>query len=1112
MDEHLAGCDTCCEVFAETARFVLDEARAEAPRQPRPAFVRGPARPLLAALAAAAALLVAGQFWPRGTSERPAYSRAGNSSLVAELADAVGDRRFIEPRLTGGFRHGRLVVPRSDAPFAGLDAQTPAVIAAVARIRAHVEGDSSAEATGALGVTYLVSGDVLAAVKALESATQQDPSSARLQSDLAAAYLVRASRRDEPADFSKALEAAEKAIALASPPDEAWFNRALALERLHLVDAAKQAWQDYLQRDPTSGWAEEARRHLEQLPAPPRSSAEEEPSVRAALADEPTALDRLATLPPSSLRDHFRGVLLPAWAEAKLHDQGDVSQRAREARLVGEVLLRLTGDALPRDTAHALLTRNGTELRSQAKGLQALQDAQRLNERMEPSCDPHRMALRQLEAGGSPLAAWARLQVVITCLFASDQRGAAAELGRIETVATSRGYAQLLGRTRWMQGLIGVEAGDPGAAVERYRLAHRSFVDIREPESEAATLALIAQGLSAMGDESRAWRERVRALSMLGQVRSAHRRQAVLDEAVHASLAARTPRSGLHFEDALVAATMQWSAANATSEALMRRAQLRHALGSHELAAADLRSSLDFASRVSDPVLKQRLTAQAEATSGELLERTDPGEAVRALRASAAHFRATAPQRIPSLQLLLGRALAKQGQTTAAERELLTGIEELERQRTTLRDLRLQVSFFDQGLPLYDDMVRLKAARGDVEGALAFAERGRSRQLLDALRRRGLTPVTARAPSASLDVRGLQAGLDTGVLLVYYGAFEDRLLAWTVTRTEVRLVTRPLPAERLRRLVARHRASLEPHASRDAARRTGAALHDELVGPLESALQVARTIVFVPDATLQGVPFASLLDSGTGRYLVEDHVIGVAPSGSVFVLASQAASARGPGGPALIFGNPRFDRELHAGLPDLPGAEAEATEIAGLYQGAQLFTGARATRKEFLDRVADSSVVHYAGHAVASASEESGRLLLAPDGATVSGMLDLGDLGLRSAMRTRLVVLAACRTAAGSVSLTEGALSLARPFLAAGAPNVVAGLWDIDDAVSRRFFVEFHRAFLAEGEPLAALRRAQATLLASDEAALAHASSWAGFVCLGGLDRRHAAILIPIAN
>ena len=263
VEEHLAGCSACYEVYAETVRFQLDEEAQDDVPCSRAAS-RGSAPPAVrvaAALALAAGLVLAS--WPLWR----AHVRPAAPPLVADLVRAVGENRFVEPRLTGGFRYGRLVRLRSGDTPRGLDAQPPAVIAAVARIRERAETDTSPEALSALAVTYLVSGDANAAVKALESASAQAPQDARIQSDLAAAYLTRAGRLDEPADVPKGLDAAEKAVALPGAPDEAWFNRALALEGLHLVDEARKAWDDYLERDSTSAWADEARRRLADLPA-----------------------------------------------------------------------------------------------------------------------------------------------------------------------------------------------------------------------------------------------------------------------------------------------------------------------------------------------------------------------------------------------------------------------------------------------------------------------------------------------------------------------------------------------------------------------------------------------------------------------------------------------------------------------------------------------------------------------------------------------------------------------------------------------------------------------------------------------------------------------------
>jgi len=451
--------------------------------------------------------------------------------------------------------------------------------------------------------------------------------------------------------------------------------------------------------------------------------------------------------------------------------------------------------------------------------------------------------------------------------------------------------------------------------------------------------------------------------------------------------------------------------------------------------------------------------------------------------------------RAPALHLLLARAQLERGSDDSAESELLSGIEAMERGRESLRDAALQVSFFDQAMPLFDDMVLLQIQRRhDPERALAFVERGHARQLVDSLAGAVVTP---------LEPEALRRALPHGVILVYYLPLQDRVFEWVLSREAFHFIQRPMGAAELSRLVAAHRAAIEGRAPLNVVRRTAARLHDELVRPLMPFFASQQALVFIPDGVLQSVAFASLWNRQTGRYLVEDYLLGVVPSGTVFVRASVAAAApRGLAPRALVVGNPHFDRQIWTGLSDLPGAEAEAREIANLYARSELLTGKEATKAAFLSGVRGKTVVHFAGHAAASANDPSrARLLFAPDSSGGdSGALYLHQLGRPVFAPTRVVVLGACRTAAGAVSRVEGALSLGRPLLAAGVPDVVGSLWDIDDSVSQRFFIAFHRALLAEGDPILALRTAQLAFLRGDDVSLAHPASWAAFICMGGLD------------
>ena len=607
-------------------------------------------------------------------------------------------------------------------------------------------------------------------------------------------------------------------------------------------------------------------------------------------------------------------------------------------------------------------------------------------------------------------------------------------------------------------------------------------------------LGLLAENFSLLGESGGAWRHRQQGFALLSDLPNPRRRHSMLSEATFACLEERMPRSALHFGTSAVDTAMRSSSAVAISEALARRAAIHHVLGADDLAASDLRRTRQWIRRIADKSWGERLRAEADVTEGEILVSQQPDVAARSLGQSLAYFQATAPARLPALHLLLARAQLARGLEDGAEAELLAGIEAMERERVSLRDTALQVSFFDQALPLFDDMVRLQVVRHDPERALAFVERGCARQLVDSL---------AGASVAPFAPLGLRRELPDGLALVYYLSLDDRLFAWVLTREGSHFIERPLAAAELSRMVAAHRAAIEGRAPLSAVHRTAARLHDELVRPLIPFFASQRALVFIPSGVLQAVPFASLWDRQNGRYLVEDYLLGVAPSGTILVRAStHAAAKRGIAFHALVVGNPRVNRRMWVGLSDLPGAEAEAAEIAQLYPHSELLTGSAATKTAFLEGIRGNEVVHYAGHAVSSSdTAAAASLLLAPDPqAGDSGALYLHGLGGSGLARTRVMVLAACRTAAGAVSRVEGALSLGRPFLAAGVPNVVASLWDIDDAVSRRFFVAFHRALLAEGDPVLALRKAQIALLRGNDASLAHPASWAAFICVGGLD------------
>jgi len=143
-------------------------------------------------------------------------------------------------------------------------------------------------------------------------------------------------------------------------------------------------------------------------------------------------------------------------------------------------------------------------------------------------------------------------------------------------------------------------------------------------------------------------------------------------------------------------------------------------------------------------------------------------------------------------------------------------------------------------------------------------------------------------------------------------------------------------------------------------------------------------------------------------------------------------------------------------------------------------------------------VLHFAGHGISNDDYPSlSRLLLAGDGEAARSLF-ANEIAMLRVNRLQLVVLAACRTSAGRIRRGEGVLSLARPFIAAGVPTVVASLWDVDDRASHALFVAFHRGLRRGLPPAEALRSAQLDALAESDALLRDPSNWANFVVIGG--------------
>ena len=144
-------------------------------------------------------------------------------------------------------------------------------------------------------------------------------------------------------------------------------------------------------------------------------------------------------------------------------------------------------------------------------------------------------------------------------------------------------------------------------------------------------------------------------------------------------------------------------------------------------------------------------------------------------------------------------------------------------------------------------------------------------------------------------------------------------------------------------------------------------------------------------------------------------------------------------------------------------------------------------------------LLHFATHGMLNSRtpELSGLVfsLVDGNGQRQTGVLRLNDI-YNLKLSADLVVLSACRTGLGKEVSGEGAVSLARGFMYAGAPRVISSLWAVNDLAASELMERFYQQMLVGSKtPAAALRAAQLALW--KEKRWQSPYFWAGFVLQG---------------
>ena len=355
--------------------------------------------------------------------------------------------------------------------------------------------------------------------------------------------------------------------------------------------------------------------------------------------------------------------------------------------------------------------------------------------------------------------------------------------------------------------------------------------------------------------------------------------------------------------------------------------------------------------------------------------------------------------------------------------------------------------------------------------------------------------------------------LDRDTLLLEFELGERRSFVWAVTSDA--LSSHELPRRAVIEAAARrlYQAwSVGSGVDEAEAARRASALSRMLLGPVADQLGDKR-LAIVAEGALQYVPFAALPSprgGATAVPLIATHEVLSLPSATTLAVLRREASDRiPPGRRVAVLADPVFDRRdprvlggnaSSGSVPDVvDDALTRSMQETGLRRLERLNVSRREAQAisalagpgesfvalDFLAsrvvamgaEVSSARVVHFASHGLLNGRhpELSGVVLSLVDerGHPKDGFLQARDI-YKLKLSADLVVLSACQTALGKDVRGEGLLGLARGFMYAGAPRIVASLWQVPDRATSELMKHFYEGVLQRGfRPAAALRAAQ---------------------------------------
>ncbi|HJX84730.1 MAG TPA: CHAT domain-containing protein [Candidatus Angelobacter sp.] len=411
----------------------------------------------------------------------------------------------------------------------------------------------------------------------------------------------------------------------------------------------------------------------------------------------------------------------------------------------------------------------------------------------------------------------------------------------------------------------------------------------------------------------------------------------------------------------------------------------------------------------------------------------------------------------------MGEAYWGQKKTGQAEQMFRESIRTVEKALTGIRP-EYRVSLLDKD-QFFEGYIRFLVAQAKTAKALQIAEHARA--LAQVANAEGETKVR-------FDIASIQSQLKKSKQIILdYQLTNNESFLWVITSSRFRVFTLPAHRELYTQIAAYNREIQDRNTENSAA---GKRLYATLIQPAEKLIPKGSRVTIIPSKILYGINFETLLVPGAvPHYWIEDVEVQVA--NSIARVESSGSGKPKPAKELLLIGAPV---EVNKDFPVLRNAADEMRRLEKRFSGngSKSISSQAATPSGYLSsRPEEYRFIHFVTHGTASETVpmESAIILSSDTGGYKLYARDIVKVPLHA----DLVTISACYGAGTRWYQSEGIVGLSWAFLRAGAHQVVAGLWEVDDATTPELMDNFY-AELQKGKTAAeALRLAKLKMVKS---------------------------------